>query len=41
MRRKILAGLLAGVMVLGTLTACGGGGEEASSSGGDSSEAEQ
>src|SRR5699024_10237408 len=39
MRRKILAGLLAGVMVLGTLTACGGGGEEASSSGGDSSEA--
>ena len=40
MRRKILAGLLAGVMVLGTLTACGGGGsEEASSSGGDSGEA--
>jgi inositol transport system substrate-binding protein len=37
MRRKILAGLLAGIMVVGTLAGCGGGGEEAASSGGEES----
>lgn len=39
MRRKILAALLAGVMVLGTLTGCGGGSDEAASSGTDSADA--
>ena len=41
MKKKIIAGILTGVLALGMLTGCGGGSESASSSGGSSEGTEQ